>query len=110
MTGALTLPAAGCGLILPRFDRHPGRRDAAPGVFATLRAELIDHERYPTREAAEASIGDSIGGFYNVQRRHSHLDYLSPLEFELRAKVAAFAASSTRPPKPGKITPRAPTE
>jgi putative transposase len=57
-----------------------------------LRAELVGHERYPTREPAEASIGDYIGRFYNARRRHPYLGYLSPLEFELKAQVAAFAA------------------
>jgi putative transposase len=58
----------------------------AESFFATLRAELIDHERYPTREAAMRSIGDYIDNFYNVERRHSHLGYLNPIEFELRAQ------------------------
>lgn len=60
--------------------------------FATLRAELLDHERYETHAAAITSIGEYIDGFYNPQRRHSHLDYVSPIEFELRAQVAALAA------------------
>jgi putative transposase len=60
--------------------------------FATLRAELCDDERYPTRVAAERSIGAYIENFYNVERLHSHLDYVSPIEFELRAQVAAIAA------------------
>jgi putative transposase len=60
--------------------------------FATLRAELLDHERYETRAAATASIGEYIDGFYNPQRRHSRIDYMSPIEFELRAQVAALAA------------------
>ena len=60
--------------------------------FATLRAELVDDERYPTREAAERSIGEYIDNFYNVERLHSHLDYVSPIEFELKAHVTASAA------------------
>jgi transposase InsO family protein len=60
--------------------------------FATLRAELLDHERYETRAAAKASIGEYIDGFYNPQRRHSRIGYMSPIEFELRAQVAALAA------------------
>jgi transposase InsO family protein len=64
----------------------------AESFFATLRAELADRERYPTHEAAESSIGDDVDNFYNVQRRHSRFGYLSPLEFELRVKVAAFVA------------------
>lgn len=55
--------------------------------FATLRAELVDHERYATRAAALTSIGDYIDNFYNVERRHSHLGYLNPVEFELRSQL-----------------------
>ncbi len=50
----------------------------AESFFATLRAELIDHERYASRAAAIKSIGDYIDNFYNVERRHSHLGYLAP--------------------------------
>ena len=59
----------------------------AESFFATLRAELVDHERYPTRAAALRSIGDYIDNFYNVERRHSHLGYVNPLEFELRSEL-----------------------
>ena len=64
----------------------------AESFFATLRAELVDDERYATRQDAETSIGDYIDGFYNVERLHSHLDYVSPIEFELQIHVAAIAA------------------
>jgi transposase InsO family protein len=60
--------------------------------FATLRAEIVDDERYATRQAAEQSIGDYIDNFYNLERLHSHLDYVSPIEFELRSQIAATAA------------------
>jgi transposase InsO family protein len=60
--------------------------------FATLRAELVDDERYLNQLAAETSIGEYIDRFYNVERLHSHLDYVSPIEFELKAHVAALAA------------------
>ena len=59
----------------------------AESFFATLRAELVDHERYATRAAAISSIGDDIDNFYNVERRHSYLGYLSPIEFELRSQI-----------------------
>jgi transposase InsO family protein len=55
----------------------------AESFFATLKGELIDHEHYPTRTAAIASIGDYIDNFYNPVRRHSSLGYVSPIEFEL---------------------------
>ena len=64
----------------------------AESFFATLRAELVDHETYATGHAAERAIGRYIEGFYNAERLHSHLDYVSPIEFELKAHVAALAA------------------
>jgi putative transposase len=64
----------------------------AETFFATLRAELVDDECYSTRCDAERSIGEYIEGFYNVERLHSHLDYVSPIEFELKAHVATIAA------------------
>jgi len=64
----------------------------AESFFATLRAELVDDERYTTRAAAKTSIGEYIDDFYNSERVHSHLDYVSPIEFELKAHVAALAA------------------
>jgi transposase InsO family protein len=64
----------------------------AESFFATLRAELVDHEIYTTRDAAEQAIGRYIEAFYNTERLHSHLGYVSPIEFELKAHVAAVAA------------------
>jgi putative transposase len=64
----------------------------AESFFATLRAELVDHETYPTKTSAESAVGRYIECFYNVERLHSHLDYVSPIEFELRSQTAALAA------------------
>ena len=64
----------------------------AESFFASLKAELVDHEPYATHAAALASIGDYIDNFYNPLRRHSHLGYVNPIEYELRARVAALAA------------------
>ena len=64
----------------------------AESFFASLKAELVDHERYASHAAAISSIGDYIDNFYNPLRRHSHLGYLNPIEYELRARIAAFAA------------------
>lgn len=38
------------------------------------------------------AIGDYIDNFYNVERRHSHLDYLNPIEFELRSQLQQYVA------------------
>ena len=67
----------------------------AESFFATIKGEMIDHEEYPTRRAAIAAIADYIDGFYNPCRRHSALDYVSPIEFELKflsEKIEKMAA------------------
>ncbi len=64
----------------------------AESFFGTLKAELVDGERYPTRAIAMASIGDYLENFYNPARRHSFLGLVSPMEFELRSQIAAIAA------------------
>jgi putative transposase len=56
----------------------------AESFFATIKGEMIDHEDYLTRGAAITAIADYIDGFYNPRRRHSALDYVSPIEFELK--------------------------
>jgi putative transposase len=58
--------------------------DNAPmeSFFATLKKELVHHEDYETRDEARMSIFDYIEIFYNRQRRHSTLGYLSPFDFE----------------------------
>ena len=56
--------------------------------FHTLKTELCEHERYRTREEARASIFEYIEAFYNRQRLHSTLGYLSPLDFEIQQHAA----------------------
>jgi len=58
----------------------------AESFFGTLKAELVDHQQYATHDDAIRSIGEYIDDFYNVERRHSSLDYLNPIEFELRSR------------------------
>lgn len=50
--------------------------------FGTLKTELVHHEAYPTRAAARQSLFEYIEVFYNRQRRHSTLGYVSPAEYE----------------------------
>ena len=56
----------------------------AESFWATLKTELVHHEKYATREAARRSIFEYIEIFYNRKRLHSSLDYLSPEAFEAR--------------------------
>jgi len=43
---------------------------------------------YRTRAQAKADVFDFIESFYNPNRRHLTLGYLSPINFELEAGVA----------------------
>ncbi len=52
--------------------------------FATLECELIDRSVFRTRIDARLAIFDFIEGFYNPHRRHSAIDYFSPIEYEKR--------------------------
>jgi putative transposase len=54
----------------------------AESFFHTLKVELIHGETYNTRQEAKTAIFDYIEIFYNRQRRHSYLGYLSPDEYE----------------------------
>jgi putative transposase len=50
--------------------------------YATLRAELTDLHDFSTRHVARIAIFDFIEVFYNRQRIHSSIGYLSPTEYE----------------------------
>jgi transposase InsO family protein len=50
--------------------------------FRTLKSELVNHQRYQTRKQASDSIRGWVELFYNHQRRHSALGYLSPAAYE----------------------------
>ena len=53
--------------------------------FSTLKTELVDGKVYRSRSEARADIFEYIEIWYNRQRRHSSLGYLSPTEFEQKA-------------------------
>jgi putative transposase len=61
--------------------------DNAPmeSFFASLKKELVHHEDYQTRTEARASLFEFIEVFYNHQRLHSSLGYVSPTTYEQRA-------------------------
>lgn len=55
---------------------------AMESFFHTLKMELVYCENFQTREEAIAEIFEYVEFFYNNQRRHSTIGYLSPREFE----------------------------
>jgi len=56
----------------------------AESFFATLKRELADEADWATRDDARTAVFEYIEVWYNRQRRHSSLDYLSPVAYELR--------------------------
>lgn len=60
--------------------------------FSSLEAEVLDRNRFTTREQARTAIFCWLAGWYNIRRRHSGADYLSPQEYERR-----FAQNRRRP-------------
>jgi transposase InsO family protein len=56
---------------------------AMESFFRSLKVECIYHHTFKTREEAKTIIFDYIEIFYNRQRRHSTLNYLSPMNYEL---------------------------
>lgn len=64
--------------------------------FASLECELLDRTRFATRHEAELAVIDYIEGFYNTRRRHSALNYQSPIDYE-------HARHQTARPKPAPV-------
>jgi putative transposase len=54
----------------------------AESFFSSLKTELVDHKDYHSKQEAKQSLFEYIEVFYNRRRRHSYLDYVSPVEFE----------------------------
>ena len=53
--------------------------------FKTIKSELIWRTVFMSRSQAETAIARYIDGFYNPVRRHSTLDFTSPVKFEAEA-------------------------
>lgn len=54
----------------------------AESFFATIKKELVHRHPWPSRRDLSSAVFDYIEAFYNRQRRHSTLGYLSPQEYE----------------------------
>lgn len=57
----------------------------AESFFATLKTEEVQDQPYETRAQARRCVFDYLEVFYNRQRRHSSLDFQSPVKFEEQA-------------------------
>jgi transposase InsO family protein len=78
--------------ITPSMSRcgNPYDNALAESFVATLKTECLGHCIPATRSAARLLIFDYIEAFYNPRRRHSSLDFRSPVDAE----------SSVEPPVP----------
>ncbi len=67
------------------MSRTGNAYDNAPmeSFFATLKAELVHHRRYRSRQEAMADIFEYMEVFYNRRRLHSALGYQTPVAYEL---------------------------
>ena len=54
----------------------------AESFFSTLKIELAHAADWPTHAAASTDVAEYVEIFYNTQRRHSVLGYVSPVAFE----------------------------
>lgn len=64
------------------WDNSPTER-----VFRTLKSEWLNRFSFKTRTEAKAAVWDYIS-YYNVDRIHSTLGYVSPVEFELKKQIS----------------------
>jgi putative transposase len=69
--------------------------------FATLECELLNRRRFKTQVEARMAVFDFIEGWYNPHRRHSSLDYLSPINYERSHSTATAYRSPTRSTESG---------
>ena len=65
---------------------------AVESFFSTLKRELLYPGVWPTKSGARKCIASYIDDYYNTRRRHSSLDYVSPVEYEHGARRHDLAA------------------
>ena len=69
----------------PRQHEPQGQRldnAVVESFFSTLKNELVHDHAFHTREDAQAAVFEFIEVFYNRQRLHQTLGYVSPMQFE----------------------------
>lgn len=81
-----------CGITCSMSRRGNCYDNASMESFwGSLKQELVYQRKFRTREEAKAAIFEYIEVFYNHQRRHSSLGYVSPAEFERQVKTRQAA-------------------
>ena len=69
----------------------------AESFFSTLKNELVHHSTFHTREEARMAVFDYIEVFYNRQRAHATMQYMSPADYE----ASMLETDSNCPKNPG---------
>lgn len=71
--------------LLPSFGSIGDGLDNAmmESFWSSMQIELLDRQKWKTRVELAIAIFDYIEIFHNRQRRHSALDYRTPIEYEL---------------------------
>lgn len=64
----------------------------AESFFKTLKTELVYHVAFKTKAQAKLAVFEYIEIWYNRQRRHSALGYLTPCQYEYLLMQQAVAA------------------
>ena len=60
---------------------------AMESFWSTLKEELVSRTHFETRAQAAGAIFDYIETFYNRERLHSALGFMSPVEFEKQSNL-----------------------
>ncbi len=61
----------------------------AESFFKTIKSEVLNERYFKTYEEAKTCIFEYIEVFYNRERRHSSIEYMSPVEFEKKGDKCA---------------------
>src|SRR5258708_30537398 len=64
-------------------------------LFAARECDMLDGRRFKAQVEARMAVFEFIEGWYNPHRRHSALDYLSPINYERIQQTESLTASPT---------------
>src|SRR3981081_2081157 len=72
--------------------------------FGTLKTELVHQREYPDRDTARRDLFAYIEGYYNRQRIHSAIGYITPEQAEAISASPGVRVSGGRPRALGSAT------
>ncbi len=77
--------------MIQSMSRNGNCWDNAPmeSFFKTMKVEEVYRRKYQTRQEASKAIFEYIEVFYNRERMHSALNYMTPEAFEAQATISS---------------------